>query len=140
MKALDVMSYPVISIRPHLSVHEAAARMVTHGFTAAPVVTAEGFVLGMVTEGDLLRGQVRRSADPANSRTTLPVIEIMPAGLIAVRPDDDVADIATLLLDRGVRAVAVIDEGDHLLGIITRRDILRGARSAQAREEDTAAM
>ncbi len=139
MKARDLMSYPVISVRPHLPVHDAAARLVTNGFTAAPVVTAEGAVLGMVTEGDLMRSEIRPSEDPADSGVALPVSEVMPVGLIAVHPDDNVADVAALLLDFGVRAVPVIDEGNHLVGIITRRDILRGTPSDTSRGADSAA-
>ena len=48
MQALDVMSHPVVSLRPHLRTRAAAAVLVSHGFTSAPVVTAEGELVGVV--------------------------------------------------------------------------------------------
>jgi CBS domain-containing protein len=122
MKARDVMSHPVITLRPHLPTRAAAARLVTHGFRAAPVVTAEGVVLGIVTEADLLRGQSLN--DEVATGPNPPVADLMTSGLVAVAPDDDVAGIGTLMLDRGVRVVPVLDHG-HLVGIITARDVLR---------------
>jgi CBS domain-containing protein len=43
---------------------------------------------------------------------------------VTVRPTDDLADVATVLLDHGVRAAPVV-EGERLVGIISRHDILR---------------
>ena len=57
MQAQDVMSRTVITVRPHMPVEAAAALLLSHGVTSAPVVTAEGVLRGMVSEVDLLRAQ-----------------------------------------------------------------------------------
>jgi CBS domain-containing protein len=57
MLARDVMSRNVVSVRPNMPARAAAALLVVHGFTGAPVVTAEGLLRGIVTEADLMRGQ-----------------------------------------------------------------------------------
>jgi CBS domain-containing protein len=56
MLVTDVMSRNVVSVRPNMPTRAAAALLVVHGFTSAPVVTAEGVLRGIVTEADLMRG------------------------------------------------------------------------------------
>ncbi|MFC4944968.1 HPP family protein [Pseudonocardia sp. GCM10023141] len=126
----DAMSHPAITVRPHLSVRAAAARLVTHGFTAAPVVTAEGVVVGIVTEADLLRGRIPAGAAAVDPTPDPPVSDVMTIGPIAVAPDDDMAAVAALLLDHGVRVVPVLDRG-HLVGVVTARDVLRRVASRE---------
>lgn len=58
MLARDVMSSPVITVRPDTPVHAAAALLVSHGFTAAPVADGGGRVVGIVGEADLVRGRI----------------------------------------------------------------------------------
>jgi CBS domain-containing protein len=58
----EVMTNPVISLRPHTTVDKAAELLVSHGFGAVPVRTAEGGVLGIATEADLVRDRVDPSA------------------------------------------------------------------------------
>ncbi len=118
MLARDVMSSPVITLRPDTPVYAAAALLISHGFTAAPVVTAEGDVAGIATEADLLRGRV----DGAHPERT--VGALMDSSPLVVAPDDDLADVVTLMLDREVRTVPVVDSG-RLVGIVTHRDVLR---------------
>ena len=118
MRACEVMSSPVITLRPDTPVHAAAALLVSHGFTAAPVVTAEGDVAGIVTEADLLRGRVS-GAHPEPT-----VGALMVSSPLVAAPGDDLADVVTLMLDRDVRTVPVVDTG-RLVGIVTHRDVLR---------------
>ena len=58
MLARDVMSSPVITLRPDVPAHAAAALLVSHGFTAAPVVDPQRRVVGIATEADLVRGRI----------------------------------------------------------------------------------
>lgn len=48
------MTSPVITVRPDISVQDVAALMLTHHVSGLPVVTSDGELLGIVTEGDLL--------------------------------------------------------------------------------------
>ena len=50
--------------------------------------------------------------------------DIMTADVLSVRPDDDISEAATLMTDKRVNPIPVIDHG-RLVGIISRRDILR---------------
>jgi CBS domain-containing protein len=68
MKARDVMSSPVIFLRPRVPADVAAALLVAHGYTAAPVVDEDGLVVGIATEADLVRGTARSWQSRARMR------------------------------------------------------------------------
>jgi CBS domain-containing protein len=125
MKARDVMSSPVITVRPDMPVAAAAELLVSHGYTAAPVVQ-DGHVIGIVTEANLMRGQIRPEGFSAMWDKPAPrtVREVMTAAPVGMSPDADLADVVSLMLETNVRSVPVIDDG-ALVGIISRRDVLR---------------
>ena len=121
MQAQDVMNRAVITIRPHMPVAAAAALLVARGVTSAPVVTAEGRLRGIVSEVDLLRAQSTAAQGATEQAET--AADVMTPQPVTVRPTDELADVAAVLLDRGVRAVPVVD-GERLVGILSRRDVL----------------
>ena len=55
MKAADIMAIQVVTVAPETEVSEVAHLLLAHRVSAAPVVDASGHVLGMVSEGDLMR-------------------------------------------------------------------------------------
>ena len=132
MRAKDIMSRPVHTVRADDTVERAAALLTEHDITAAPVIDGADELVGMVSEGDLLWHRVpsdptahvwrTREADLADRPRF--VRDVMSANVVAVWPDADVADAAELMLARNVRSVPVVEDGD-LLGIVSRRDILR---------------
>jgi CBS domain-containing protein len=123
MKARDVMSSPVITLRPDTPAHAAAALLISHGFTAAPVVEA-GQVIGIATEADLMRGRVFPEGWVVEQPPEPTVAVIMTPVPLTMRPEDDLADIVALMLDGNIRSVPIVDDG-RLVGIISRRDVLR---------------
>ncbi|GAA2865039.1 hypothetical protein GCM10010472_22960 [Pseudonocardia halophobica] len=132
LRADDVMSSPVITVRTGTPVAPAAALLAAHGFTAAPVVDENGRLLGIVTEADLVRDRFRPEGWPER-RTPEVVDEVMSGTPAMMRPEDDLADVVSLMLSAHVRSVPIVDDGD-LVGIVTRRDALR----VIAREEHSA--
>ncbi|MEK6439054.1 CBS domain-containing protein [Pseudonocardia sp. T1-2H] len=134
MKADDVMSQPVITVRPMTPVPEAAALLASHGFTAAPVVDDQGRLIGIVTEADLVRHQIRPEGWPARSGGNT-VGEVMTGSPLALRPVDDLADVVSLMLDARVRSIPIVEDDGELVGIVSRRDVLR----VVARREQTSA-
>jgi CBS domain-containing protein len=99
-----------------------------------PVVDDDGILVGMVSEGDLLRRRVpadptahlRRDVSAGAPSAPRTVREVMSAHPLTTTPDADVADVADMMLRRDVRSVPVLD-GRAVVGIISRRDILRTA-------------
>jgi CBS-domain-containing membrane protein len=63
------------------------------------------------------------------------VVAVMTPASLSVRPEDDLADIVTLMLDSGVRSVPIVDDG-ALVGIVSRRDVLRCVARRELTSED----
>src|SRR5438132_14026713 len=59
MKARELMSRPVITVRPDTPTGEAAALLGKHQITALPVLDSGSRLVGMISEGDLLRNQIQ---------------------------------------------------------------------------------
>jgi CBS-domain-containing membrane protein len=141
MKAQDVMSAPVVTVAPEAPVPEIAALLIERQISAVPVVDG-GAVVGIVSEGDLLRrGETRterrrpgwlemllnrdiQAAGFVKEHGTC-ARDVMTADVIAVAPDTDLAEIARILERRRVKRVPVIDKG-RLVGIVSRANLLRG--------------
>jgi CBS domain-containing protein len=130
MHVQEIMTSPVVTIAPDTGVKQAAALLVEHGFTALPVVEA-GTLVGIVTEADLV--PLESAPDPRSHITPLPaggqrlpstVAEVMTRNVVTLPPDADAAQAAQLMLAHGLRSLPVSADG-HLVGIVTRRDLLR---------------
>jgi CBS domain-containing protein len=124
MLATDVMSRNVVSVRPNMPARAAAALLVVHGFTSAPVVTAEGVLRGIVTEADLMRGQPLPELEHTGTTPDTTAGEVMTPDPMTMRPIDELSDVVATMLAAGIRSVPIVEDG-RLVGIISRRDILR---------------
>jgi CBS domain-containing protein len=156
MKVSDIMTHPVITVTPETTIGEAAARMIDHRISGLPVVNTAGEIVGIVTEGDLLRraeiGTERRRARwlefliapgrlaseyaHAHGRQ---VGEVMTAAVQAVAPDDSIADLIALLERRRIKRVPVIDRG-VLVGIVSRANLVRALVRNLPRDTDAGAI
>lgn len=132
MRARDIMTCPVYTVRPDTSIEQAAALLAEHGFAAAPVVDDERVLVGIVSEADLIRYRVpadptahlwREAAEEHAARPHL-VSDVMTHTVLTAYPDTDVADIAHQMLEQSVRSIPVLDQSE-VVGIVSRRDILR---------------
>jgi len=132
MRAKDVMSSPVHTVKQTTSVESAAQLITAKAVTALPVVDDTGRLVGMVSESDLLWHRVpsdptahmrrRPDTDPADRPGM--VGEVMSPYTVTTRPDADLAEVAEQMLEHDVRSMPVL-EGGAVVGIISRRDILR---------------
>ena len=125
------MSQPVLTVTPRTPVSEATTVLLDAGVHALPVVDADGRLAGIVTEIDLLRGRIE--PDPRahlarvlrhTDRPPCLVGDVMTRDVEALPPDADAAAFATLMMADQRHAVPVVDRG-RVLGIVTRRDLLR---------------
>ena len=132
MRAKDLMSTAVATVHPDTTAKEAARLLASYGYTALPVVTGDGDLLGIVTEADLIRDRVLPDAralvddgprQPVERAASL-VGEVMTTDVVTVELTTDAVAIIRVMLDRHLRSLPVVD-GDHLEGIVTRRDVLR---------------
>ena len=131
MRARDIMTSPVIAVTPEVPVREAAALLVSHGFTAVPVVDDEERLIGIVTEADLVRG---RYAEGVSGDTV--VGSVMTTPVFGMGPSVPVVLIARVMVDDRVRCVPIVD-GSRLVGVVTRRDLVRAlARTDEVIADD----
>lgn len=131
MRARDIMTTPVISVDVSTPLKEIATLLVGHQISAVPVLDSEGRVVGLVSEADILPLEATpelrgRLIHPVRKRGPLPRIaaDVMVLNVVAVTEDDDVGDVARIMLRENVKRVPVLS-GDNLTGIISRRDILK---------------
>lgn len=131
MRVCDVMTRSVVTTTPATPVKDAAVILAGHGITLLPVIDETDRLVGVLTEADVVRGRIppdpRRRAwrgsqgDPPPPTT---VGEVMSSTPLTSHPETDAAELASMMIDRGLRSVPVVDEG-RLVGIITRRDLVR---------------
>lgn len=139
MNARDVMTTPVVTVGPDTSLKEIIALLMEHGVSGLPVVAADGALLGVVTEADLVSkegysGRRRPlsvmadllSGDGRWSRKAAGFTagDVMTRQPFIAEPGEEVGRLARRMLDRGVKRLPVVD-GGRLVGIVTRHDLLR---------------
>jgi CBS domain-containing protein len=145
MKASDIMVSQVITVQPDSNVQEVAELLLKHRISAAPVVDAKGRLVGIVSEGDLLR---RAEAGTERERSwwlrllmgreilaaefvkehSRKVADVMTKDVITVAPDTPVSEIATTLESNRIKRVPIIDKG-KLVGIVSRANLLQALAS-----------
>jgi len=133
----DVMSTHPVSVSTTSSFKEIAAGLREFRVSAFPVLDADGTVIGVVSEADLLpkealddRHGVRGTLTGLMHRTDqakaegVTAADLMTTPAVTVTPDDTVERAARLMYSRKVKRLPVVDEGGHLVGIVSRTDIL----------------
>jgi CBS domain-containing protein len=146
MFAIDVMTPSVICAQPDMTVQEAAQRLVDNRISGMPVVDANGVLVGIVSEGDLLH-RVETGTETKRSRWLelfsstrdlagtfvkehgRKVADVMSTTVFSVEEQTSVADIAELMEVRRIKRVPVM-RGAELVGIVTRGNLIRALASA----------
>ncbi|MRR12873.1 CBS domain-containing protein [bacterium] len=144
LKVRDIMTTDPVVVAPSATVTEAARLMVDKGIGALPVLE-DGKLIGLVTEGDLIMQDVKLEFPtylhlldgfimypPATARfeselkkaVAADVRAVMTPDPVTVSADADVADAATLLVERDVSRLPVLDDG-KLVGVVSKSDVVR---------------
>ncbi|HET6533124.1 MAG TPA: CBS domain-containing protein [Actinoplanes sp.] len=132
----DVMTRDVASVAPDTTYREVVDTLVDRRVSATPVVDDEGRVLGLVSEADLLHkieavGQtdrpriVRSSRRAAAKAQAVTAADLMTAPAVTVSPETSVIAAARRLESERVKRMPVVDAEGRLVGIVSRRDLLR---------------
>jgi CBS domain-containing protein len=114
MIARDIMTRKVATIHPEASAQEAAQLLYQKRISGAPVVDADGKLIGVITEADII-SKVNREG--------LCVADIMSHDVIIVSEETPVNEIAALLTERKIKRVPVVEDA-KLVGIVSRADIV----------------
>jgi CBS domain-containing protein len=128
----DVMTLRVVAVRPRETVRVAIARMLEEN-VGSVAVCDEGRLVGIFTERDVLRlaGQEGGIGEAL-------LEDVMTRRPVTVTPDDDILDAATLMGERRIRHLPVVQDG-NVCGVIGIRDVLRTLVERLWREHDAEA-
>jgi CBS domain-containing protein len=125
---LQLKGNDVWSISPSATVFEALRLMADKDVGALLVMEADHLV-GMISERDYARKVILQGKA---SRETL-VGEIMTSKVITIHPDQTVQECMGLMNDHRIRHVPVVDEGEHVLGVVSIGDVLKDIIYVQKR-------
>jgi CBS domain-containing protein len=146
MKARDVMTSPVVTVRPTATVKDTAKLFLKHGISAAPVVDDDGKLVGIVSEGDFLHraeiGTERKrswwlvllaqekglAADYIKAHAKR-ISDLMTRRVITASPEMPLDEIAALMEQSGIKRIPLVRDG-RLVGIVSRANLVQAVASS----------
>jgi CBS domain-containing protein len=154
MRARDIMTANVVTVGQGTDVTSIARTLIERGISAVPVVDEAGHLVGIVSEGDLMRraeagtdrqaswwlelfaSSEEKARDYAKSHG-LTAKDVMTRSLVTVTEDATLGEIATLLERRRIKRVPVVRDG-AIVGIVSRANLLHGLVAREASPAATA--
>ena len=145
MTAKDIMQTNVLHIKKDMLVRDIAKLLLENKISGVPVLDDDGKVIGVVTENDLiikdkepsfpsyigilgsiifLEG-VKRYDEELRKLAAMTAEEIMTKKGYTIEEDTPVEEIASIMVEKGVNRVPVVDEEGILVGIVSRADMLK---------------
>ena len=154
MKAADVMITNVIAVGPDACVQDVARILLDSRISAVPVIAADGKLLGIVSEGDLMRraeaGTGRRRpwwlailtgrevlANEYIREHSRRVTDVMTRNVVTATADTPLSTIANLLEKNAIKRVLIVEEG-KVIGIVSRANLLQALASPGTRAKSAA--
>lgn len=147
----QVMSVDVLTTTPETSIAEVARTMSENGVSGLPVIDAGSNLIGIITETDIISHEIQVDAP-----TFVPILDwiirmpgdtseddirrvlatsagdLMTAPVYSVTVDATVREVATLMFERKVNPVPVLNHNHRVVGIVSRSDIVRLLADAEA--------
>ncbi len=149
MKARDIMTSPVYTIRGQDTVADAARLMADKGVSALPVISDDGRVLGILSHTDFFLHPVRYPGadghifdilgryvsmdtieEVSRSVGDRPVHEVMKSPVDTIESDADVAEVARRMLSGSRNRLPVMENG-KLAGMVSRHDFVKLISNAE---------
>ena len=154
MKAADVMITNVIAVGPDACVQDVARILLDSRISAVPVIASDGKLLGIVSEGDLMRraeaGTGRRRpwwlailtgrevlANEYIREHSRRVTDVMTRHVVTAAADTPLSTIANLLEKNAIKRVPIVEEG-KVIGIVSRANLLQALASPGTRAKGAA--
>jgi CBS domain-containing protein len=132
LRVREIMTESPRSTRPDTLLRDAARDLVRSGIGALPVIEADGLLVGMLSERELMRHMLSFTSlgvsvprpQSAVERARRTVRDVMTRQVLCVSPDQQLAEVASLMTNKDVDQLPVVEEG-RLVGFLTRGDIVR---------------
>jgi CBS domain-containing protein len=134
----DVMTTTVVLVDESTGFKDIIRRMEDSYVSAVPVVDADGYLVGIISEADLLlkeeharephrrhllEGRPRRT-ERAKAEGFL-AAQLMTAPVITIGPEASLGQAARLMHEKRVKRLPVVEEGGKVVGIVSRADLLK---------------
>ena len=128
LRTAEIMSRNVLTLREETTVSEAAAALIERRISGAPVTDAEGKLLGILSEEDLIGAYYEGGKALAGQR--IGACEVLGTPLItrkvvSAREETPVAEVAKRLMSLKIKRMPVIDAAGKVVGVVSRKDILK---------------
>jgi CBS domain-containing protein len=132
----DVMTTEVVTVDRITPFKEIAELLVEHKISGLPVIRLGRHLVGVVTEGDLIKARDRRAAKRRNwtgmlrydtdraRYLRLTAEQLMTSPAISIHPDASIAAAARLMSSHNIKRLPVVDSDGTLVGLVSRRDLL----------------
>ena len=149
MKAKDIMTKEVITVKPETTIEELARLLMKQQISGAPVVDDKGKIVGIVTENDLISKNSRlhiptilrlfdayiplgtsKMESDIRKMAASTVEDICTKEIITVDEEASVEYIATIMTEKRIHILPVVREG-KLVGIIGKKDLIKGIAAEQ---------
>ena len=144
MPVKEIMTITVVTVSINDSVEQCAKLLQEYNISGLPVLDEAGRVAGIVTEGDLIRrasrvkapgyleilggliylGSPKKFVEELQRAMSLEAGQLMSKNLVSIKPDDTIEHAATLMIEKKISRLPVIDDDEKLVGIVSRRDIM----------------
>jgi CBS domain-containing protein len=147
----DFMTCQVVTVTPETSILDAARLMLDHKISGLPVVNDGGRVVGIISEHDLLRDNVRTKrthwlrlmidrvnlADESGRLHERKVCEVMTPDPVTITEAASLEEAGRLIEENDIKRLPVVRD-DKLVGIIARADMVRAMIRAARKIKDAA--
>jgi len=143
LKAKDIMTKDVITVRPDATVEELARLLMEHKISGVPVVNEEKKIIGIVTENDLIRKNKRfhiptvirifdayillgsgKAEEEIRKMAATTVDEICTKKVVSIKAETSLEDIATIMAEQHIHLLPVLS-GSTVVGIVGKADMVR---------------
>lgn len=137
LRVQDVMTKRIVTVRQDTPFKTIVRRMDRERVSALPVVDEAGRLVGIVSEADLLLKEEhqpsedsilfegpRRRRERAKAAGSV-AAAVMTSKVVSIRPEATLEEAARLIHTRGIKRLPVVDADGRVIGIVSRRDLLR---------------
>lgn len=143
LKAKDIMTADVVSVKPETTVEELARLLIEHKISGAPVVDDENQLVGIVTEHDLIKKNARlhiptiirlfdayflldsdKMEDDIKKMVAGTVEEICNKKVVSLTEESTLEEIATIMAEKNIHLLPVLRDGE-VVGIVGKADVVK---------------